>query len=194
MTHELYPPGARALQDHFGSRPLADRMAELIISEELGTKEQTFISEQSFFLLSTVDTDGFPDVSYKGGAPGFVRCPDAHTIEFPSYDGNGMYRSLGNIIDTGKVALLFLSFDPPRRIRVHGTAEVLTDETSRSRFVEADAVVRVTMGRNFPNCPRYIHDLAAGTLSEFAPREGHETPTPEWKSRADFADVIPPKP
>ena len=49
------------------------------------------------FFLATADADGAPQCSYKGGEPGFVRVLDEHTIAFPSFDGNGMYLSLGNI-------------------------------------------------------------------------------------------------
>ena len=38
---------------------------------------------------------GRPDCSYKGGDPGFVRVLDEHTLAFPNYDGNGMFRSHG---------------------------------------------------------------------------------------------------
>ncbi|MCP5025509.1 MAG: pyridoxamine 5'-phosphate oxidase family protein [Actinomycetia bacterium] len=188
----MYPPGARRLQDQFDSRRLADRMVEVIMSEELDERQRRFVEDQSFFHLATVDPDGFPDVSYKGGAPGFVRCPTSTTIHYPNYDGNGMYRSLGNVVDTGRVALLFSRFGPrATRMRIHGTATVRTDSELVSTFPSADAVVEITVARVFPNCPRYLHDLEAGTLSPAVPRPGHEPTQPDWKDSDQFRDVLP---
>lgn len=188
----LYPDGARQLQDHFDSRRLADRLTEVTVADRIDSRLKDFIEAQPFFWLATVDTDGFPDVSYKGGAPGFVRCPTDTTIRFPSYDGNGMYRSLGNVVDNGRVALLFVRFgDRPARYRVHGTAVVLTDDESRADFIDAEAVVEVTVGRAFYNCGRYVHDLESGTLSSAAPRAGHVIEPPEWKQWDQFRDVLP---
>ena len=50
------------------------------------------------FFLATADDEGRPDCSYKGGDPGFVRVLDERTIAFPGYDGNGMFRSFGNLL------------------------------------------------------------------------------------------------
>ena len=96
------------------------------------------------FFLSTIDHQGRPTVSYKGGDPGFVKVIDEKTVVFPSYDGNGMFRSLGNIEETGKVALLFIrQNDNANRIRIHGTGRVLLDESDLSQFEGAEAVVEV---------------------------------------------------
>lgn len=191
-TGTLYGPGARELQDHFDSRRLADRLYDVIVKETLDDRARDFITEASYFYLATVDGDGFPDVSYKGGRPGFVRVVDDRTIQFPSYDGNGMFRSLGNIIDTERVAMLFIRQDDQAgRVRVHGTATVLTDDEVVATFDGADAVVQITIGRTFVNCPRYVHDLSTGEISTFAPAPGHVPPEPEWKQYDAFADVMP---
>jgi predicted pyridoxine 5'-phosphate oxidase superfamily flavin-nucleotide-binding protein len=189
---ELYGPGARSLQDSFDSRRLADRLTEITVSETIDDRTKRFFEAASYFFLATVDPDGFPDVSYKGGRPGFVQVVDDRTIRFPSYDGNGMYRSLGNIVDTGRVGMLFIRQDErPARIRVHGTASVLTDPTATAMFTGADAVVEVAIGRTFVNCPRYVHDLSSGELSPFAPAPDYEPPRPEWKDTETFAEYLP---
>ncbi len=189
---ELYGPGARTLQDRFDSRRLADRLAEITVEDHLEERYARFVEAASYFYLATVDADGFPDVSYKGGRPGFVQVPDPRTIRFPSYDGNGMFRSLGNIVENGRVALLFIRQDArAARVRVQGTASVRTDGQALALFDGAEAVVDVTVGRVFPNCPRYVHDLGSGDLSEFAPAAGHVPPEPDWKRWDVFADVLP---
>jgi uncharacterized protein YecE (DUF72 family) len=80
-----------------------------------------------------VDGSGQPTCSYRGGDPGFVKVVEPGTIAFPSYDGNGMFLSMGNIRATAKVGLLFIDFETPHRLRVqgllaeHNVALTLTD-------------------------------------------------------------------
>jgi predicted pyridoxine 5'-phosphate oxidase superfamily flavin-nucleotide-binding protein len=187
----MYGAGARRLQDAFDSRRLADRLDSLTVHDTLTDDDRDLIGRQSFFLLGTVDANGWPDVSYKGGAPGFVRAVDEHTICFPSYDGNGMFRSLGNVEDDGRVALLFVDLAKPWRLRVHGVAAVTTDESETSRYPGALAVVSVRVGRAFPNCGRYIHDFASGTLSPHVPAQGYSPPVPDWKKVPEVAPYLP---
>src|SRR6185312_7600227 len=84
----LYQDQHRALQDRFQSRPMADRIEQIALKTEIGPDEQAFIESRDFFFLTTVDGQGRPTVSYKGGAPGFMRVVDQTHLIFPSYDGN----------------------------------------------------------------------------------------------------------
>ena len=189
---QLYGSGARALQDHFDARRLADRLNEVTVSTSIDDRTAAYLERATYFFLATVDGDGFPDVSYKGGRPGFLKVLNDRTLRFPSYDGNGMYRSLGNIQETSNVALLFIrQNEKANRIRIHGTAAILLNEAALSDFEGAEAVVEVKLTRIFPNCPRYVHDLESGTISEFAPGGSVSPPDPEWKQWEIFADVLP---
>ena len=189
----FYGEGARQLQDRFDSRRLADRLERLTLHDELSEGDQALISAQSFFLLATVDAQGWPDVSYKGGEAGFVRIVDSRTLCFPLFDGNGMFRSAGNIADDGRVALLFIDVSKPWRLRVQGTAQVVTESDLVGSFHGAMAVVRISVGRVFPNCGRYIHNLSSDEISEYVPRLGHEPPVPDWKRIPELAEVLPGK-
>jgi predicted pyridoxine 5'-phosphate oxidase superfamily flavin-nucleotide-binding protein len=184
----LYGDGARALQDEFDSRRIADRLHALTLHAELTDDDIALIRAQSTVWISTVDADGWPDVSYKGGDVGFVTVASPTDLRIPSYDGNGMMRTMGNIADTGRVALLFVDVDRPWRLRVHGEARVSTDRADVAAFHGAPAVIVVTVARAFPNCGRYIHQ---GSISEFVPREGHEPPIPEWKTYDVLNDALP---
>lgn len=189
----IYGTGARQFQDRFDSRRLADRLERLTVHEELSESDQALISAQSSFLLATVDAEGWPDVSYKGGEPGFVRVVDSRRLCFPLYDGNGMFRSAGNIADDGRVALLFIDVSKPWRLRVHGTAQVITEPELVDSFHGAMACVSIDVGRVFPNCGRYIHKISSEEISEYVPRPGHEPPVPDWKKIPELAEVLPGK-
>src|SRR5438477_2351987 len=87
----MYNDGARELQDHFDSRRIADRLEQVTVHQEFTDSDRAFIASRAMFFLGTADTEGWPDVSYKGGLPGFVRVLDARTLAWADYDGNGMF-------------------------------------------------------------------------------------------------------
>src|ERR1044071_354930 len=151
----MYHEGSRGLQDEFGTRGLADRLGQRLRRERFNDEDRAFVEAQRMFFLATTDAEGFPDCSYKGGDPGFVRILDERTLVFPSYDGNGMFKSLGNLRANPSVGLLFLDFEQPKRLRVNGTATVSSDDKAMELFPGAQLLVRVTPRHIFPNCPRY---------------------------------------
>ena len=187
----MYHEGARELQDRFDSRRIADRLEQVTVHTEFTADDAAFIESCPMFFLATADAEGWPDCSYKGGMPGFVRVVDPKTLAFPSYDGNGMFRSLGNILVNPKVGLLFVDWEHPHRTRVSGTATLHDDPELLAGFEGALLVVRVTAERIFPNCPRYIHRMELLDHSVYAPRPGHEPPVPEWKQNELFKDHLP---
>lgn len=182
----FYGPTHRALQTVHDTRRMADRLEELA-HREFEPTEKDFIESVSMFFLSTVDDRGRPTVSYKGGAPGFVRIVGPSELVFPSYDGNGMFLSLGNIEAHADVGLLFINFEHPHRLRVQGMARVLRDDSLFGEFPGAKLIVRVAVEQIFVNCGRYIHKMQGRTLSPHVPDvEGHQ-PFPTWKRLDLFA-------
>jgi len=81
----------------------------------------------------------------------------------------------------------------PRRLRVNGTASVSDDDPLLNQTVGAQLIVRVRARAIFPNCPRYIPELALTAPSVYAPAAGHEPPEPKWKSFDIFSGTVPPR-
>jgi hypothetical protein len=188
----MYHDGSRQLQDQFATRKLADRLVEVLARNEFTDENRAFIESRPLFFLATADSEGHPDCSYKGGLPGFVRVVDKQTLAFPSYDGNGMFKSLGNILANPHVGLLFIDFEKPNRLRVTGEASVDASDALLSEFVGAQLLVRVRATAIFPNCPRYIHKMQIVEQSVYTPCEGRIPPVPKWKQFPEFRDVLPP--
>jgi predicted pyridoxine 5'-phosphate oxidase superfamily flavin-nucleotide-binding protein len=187
----LYHEGSRGFQDRFDTRRLADRLQEVTVRDVIDDDDRAFIERCDMFFIATADAQGRPQCSYKGGEPGFVRVLDERTIAFPSYDGNGMYLSLGNLAVNTNVGLLFISFEERKRMRLNGVATVSVDDPLLAEYPEAQAVVRVRATEVFPNCPRYIHEYKLVQRSRFVPKAECETPVPKWK-QSDWAhDVLP---
>jgi len=189
-TSPAYHAGMRELQDRFDTRRLADRLDEKLARQTFSDEDRAFIESRALFFLATADAEGRPDCSFKGGAPGFVRVTGEGQLAFPSYDGNGMFRSLGNLLVNPAVALLFIDFERPNRLRVNGSASVAGDDPLLASFAGAQLIVRVRAERIFPNCPRYIHRMTMVEPSPYVPREGTTPPVPKWKRFGEFADVL----
>ena len=183
--------GSRSLQDRFDTRALADRIDDLLVSDTISEGDRAFIEARDMFFLATADADGRPTCSYKGGEPGFVRVLDERTLAFPSYDGNGMYLSAGNVLVNPSVGMLFIDLERGHRMRLEGEARVDPDDPLLADYPEAQLVVRVRATKVYPNCPRYIHRFELVRRSRFVPRTDCLTPVPEWK-RSDWAyDALP---
>ena len=189
----MYHPGNRQLQDQFDSRRIADRL-ETFTRTEFTPDDRAFIEGMPYFFLATADAEGRPDCSFKGGMPGFVRVVGPAELAFPDYDGNGMFKSLGNVRVNANVGMLFIAMHGrPRRLRINGEARVNRDDPLLAGTVGAQLIVRVHARAIFPNCPRYIPTMELVEPSIYTPQPGREPPEPEWKSFADFRDCVPPR-
>lgn len=190
----MFHDGNRRLQDQFDSRRIADRLVEKLTHAEFTESDRAFIEGAMFFFLATSDDRGQPDCSFKGGMPGFVKVIGPGELAFPDYDGNGMFKSLGNIVANPNVGLLFIDMgEKPRRVRVNGEATVSRDDPLMQRFAGAQLLVRVKARAIFPNCPRYIVTPGTAEPSMYAPRAGHVPPEPAWKGFEDFKDYVHPR-
>src|SRR5215216_3143640 len=125
----MYHEGNRQLQDQFDSRRISDRLEEKLMRKEFSADDKQFIESLPYFFLATADVEGRPDCSFKGGAPGFVRITGASELAFPDYDGNGMFKSLGNVAVNPHVGMLFIAMHGrPQRLRVNGVATIHRDD------------------------------------------------------------------
>ena len=189
MTNR-YHDGQREFQDRFDTRRLADRLADAA-SDTFGEDLAAFIEARDMFFIASTDTDGSPDCSYKGGDPGFVRVIDDATLVFPVFDGNGMFRTLGNLKVNPRVGLLFIDFETGNRLRVNGDATVDFDDPLQESYQGALCVVRVRARSIFANCRRYVHEYRKVSPSPFVPRDAVDPPVPDWKLDAWFDGTLP---
>jgi uncharacterized protein len=190
----MYHQGHRELQARFGSEALADRLDERLRREAFNDADKAFVEESAFFLIATADAEGRPDCSFKGGLPGFVRILGPDLLVFPDYDGNGMFRTLGNLRVNPHVGLLFLRIgEKPGRLRINGRAEVSFDDPAMAALPGAQLLVKVTPTDIFPNCPRYIPHLEMTAPSIYSPQPEVAPVEPAWKGFEAFKDVVPPR-
>ena len=190
----MFHDGNRQLQDQFDSRRIADRLEEKLTRTAFTDSDRAFIEAVPFFFLATADDRGRADCSFKGGMPGFVRVVGTSELAFPDYDGNGMFKSLGNLLVNPNVGLLFIDMHgKPRRLRINGEAKVSRDDPLLTTTVGAQLIVRVTASAIFPNCPRYIPKLDLVEPSIYTPKPGCDPVEPAWKGFDAFKDAVHPR-
>jgi uncharacterized protein len=187
---QQYHAAQRAFQDQFDTRRLADRLAEST-SDVINERFKAFIEKRDMFFIATADADGWPESSYKGGEPGFVRVIDEHTLAFPVYNGNGMFLTAGNLAVNPRVGLLFIDFEVGTRLRMSGVASVDPQDPLIASYPGAQFVVRVRAREVFANCRRYVHHYTLVERSRFVPTDGVEPPVPDWKLDEWFAGTLP---
>lgn len=188
---ELYGKQHRALQQDFDTVKLADAVNTNIVSNEIGEEHRGFIESRDMFFLTTIDHRGYPTCSYKGGNPGFIKIIDSKTLAFPSFDGNGMFLSMGNITINNQVGMLLIDFETPNRFRIHGNASIRRDEESLKMFLGAEMVVFVNIVEIFVNCARYIHRYKRIASAKHVPRENESVALPHWKRIDGLQESLP---
>jgi len=186
---EAYHEAQRAFQDRFDTRRLADRLSEST-KDTISPNHRRFIEGRDMFFLATADEDGWPECSYKGGEPGFVRILDEHTLVFPLYDGNGMFLSSGNLVANPRVGILFVNFENGTRLRLNGHASIDPDDPLIATYPGAKLVVRVRARAVFANCRRYVHRYRLVERSRFVPSGEADPPVPDWKLDEWFSGTL----
>ena len=190
----MYHDGNRRLQDEFDSRRISDRLEEKLTRTAFTADDTAFIESAIYFFMSTADAEGHPDCSFKGGPAGFVRVTGPSELAFPDYDGNGMFKSLGNLLVNDNVGLLFIDLhDRPRRLRVNGSATVSREDPLLATTIGAQLIVRVQTRAIFPNCPRYIPKMQLVENSVYVPRPGCDPVEPAWKGFDLFKGYVHPR-
>ena len=186
-VHDFHD-GNLQLQERFGTRRLAERIAQRA-SERLSPEQRRFIERADMFFIATCDHRGLPTCSYKGGDPGFVTVVDDGCIAFPNYDGNGKYQSMGNLLKNPNAGLLFIDFIEQARLRLQGVVSIDEQDALMRQYPGAQFIARVAITEVYSNCARYIHKYELIERSQYVPRQGVRTPTPEWKR--ELKDYLP---
>jgi uncharacterized protein len=124
MAGELIIDGVTRLREIY--RPPAQRSLDKEV-DRLDVHCRDFIAHAPFVILASVDGGGRVDVSPKGGPAGFVAVLDDHHLAVPDMAGNNRLDSMRNIIDGGRVALLFMVPAIDETLRVNGAASISVD-------------------------------------------------------------------
>ena len=163
----------RALYD-----PVRERSSKKEIPQ-LDAHARCFIGLSPFMVIGSGDALHGMDTSPRGGAPGFVRAPDAHTLLIPDAPGNNRLDTLTNIVHAPAVGLLFFIPGIEEMLRINGLATVTTDPALLERFTEdgrrARSVVRVEAREVYLHCTKALKRAELWNPERRVPREALPT-------------------
>jgi PPOX class probable FMN-dependent enzyme len=111
-------------------RDLIGSPTELVagkVTDRLNDIFRRYIVASPFVCVATANSEGRLDVSPRGDPAGFVRILDEKTLLIPERPGNRIADTLTNVLDTGRIALLFLVPGVGETFRVNGSAQLVDD-------------------------------------------------------------------
>ena len=127
---------------------------------QLDEQASDFIRASAFAIFSTVSKEGVVEASPKGDEPGFVRIEDATTLLMPERSGNNLAFGLSNILETGRVGLIFLKPRTGETLRITGRAEIFDDAGLREKLGTAERpallAIRINVERCYFHCARAL--------------------------------------
>lgn len=164
-----FTPAVKALQQRKGSRGGYRRMEEKGGWETTVTPElAAFLAERDSFFLATASADGQPYIQHRGGAAGFLRVIDEHTLGFADFRGNRQYVSLGNLSENPKAYLFLIDYARRQRIKIWGTARVVEDDPALIERLRPEGyagtpeqAILFQIAAWDANCPQHIPQLIA---------------------------------
>ena len=137
--------------------------SQLVLDKEIDHLDghcRAFVGLAPFAVLSTADAAGAPEVSPRGGDPGFVKVLDEHRLALPDRQGNNRLDSLRNVAANPQVALLFLVPGVEETLKVYGTAELVPADAldvDLTEFGRAPrSVLVVTVQRAYLQCAKAV--------------------------------------
>ncbi|MEJ8859343.1 pyridoxamine 5'-phosphate oxidase family protein [Variovorax robiniae] len=112
----------RAMYAAPGERAVGKQLAQLDVHC------RRFIALSPFCVVASAGTSGgLLDASPRGGAAGFVKVTDDHTLLLPDSGGNNRLDTLENLLADPRIALIFMVPGVDETLRINGTAR-LRDE------------------------------------------------------------------
>ncbi len=130
--------------------------------DPLGEPERAFIEARDSFYLATVSATGWPYVQHRGGAPGFLRVLDPHTVAFADLGGNRQLVTTGHLAANDRVALILMDYPNRRRLKILGRARVVAPSDRPKlaalvpRAADAERLIVVHVHGLDWNCPKSI--------------------------------------
>lgn len=140
---------------------------------------RVWIERSPFLVMATSDAEGRLNCSPKGDPAGFVKIVDEKTLAIPDRPGNRRFDGFRNILQTGRIGLLFLVPNRNETVRVNGTARIVRDLPLRESMAIKGRVpelaILVNVEEAFYHCGKAIIRSALWAPDKAAPTDGLPT-------------------
>ena len=164
--------GEKEIQKQQGSTERALKFYDSQLKDELNLKMKALIERQEMFFIATSDAQGNCDCSPRFGKQGFIKILDNKTLAYPEFRGNGVFASLGNILENPHIGIVFVDFfDSTVGLHVNGAANSYKDfevpknhqeqisEFSKNIQVPIEQWVIVTIDEAYIHCSKHVPKL-----------------------------------
>ena len=160
-----FTPAVKAIQERKGSRKNYARMErgrgwQTTVTPDLAK----FVADLDMFYLGTANAEGQPYIQYRGGAPGFLKVIDEHTLGFADFGGNQQYVTLGNLSENPQAFIFLMDYVNSQRIKLWGTARVIDNDPGLLERLsdpdyptKAERAILFTIEAWDINCQQHIH-------------------------------------
>ncbi|WP_190216250.1 MSMEG_1061 family FMN-dependent PPOX-type flavoprotein [Streptomyces griseosporeus] len=179
QLRELYPqPNANAFRKEI---------------DHLTEETRALVGCSSLVFIGSADAEGRADVTPRGGPPGFVSVLDERTLAIPDATGNKRLDTLQNVLQTGRVGLLFLIPGRPTTLRVNGRAcvsarpELLAQLTPVGKPPVTALVVHVEQA--YPHCPKSLMRGNAWQPEQWVPADAQPTSAEVTLAQLNLPDL-----
>ena len=155
---------------------------------------RAFIARSPFVLVATADREGRCDVSPRGGAPGFVSVLDDTRLAIPDASGNNRLDTVRNIVDSGRIGLLFLIPGLAETLRVNGRAcitrdpELLTAHVTQGKAPKT--VIGIDLDEAFLHCAKAFIRSTLWDPATWPARDGLARPAQIWKDHMGMPEPL----
>jgi len=130
------------------------------IADRLNPLTRQFVEKSPFVVVATGRPDGGLDVSPRGDPAGFVRILDERTLLLPDRPGNKLADTLTNLLEDGRIALLFLIPGVNDTFRVNGRARIVDDQELLAESAVEGKVpqlgILVEVEEAYTQCPKAL--------------------------------------
>jgi PPOX class probable FMN-dependent enzyme len=157
------PHAASRIHDVAGLRAVIGEPMDFVkakLGARLNGAMQDFIRKSPLLLVGTYDAEDRIDISPKGDPGGFVEIESATALLIPERPGNRLTFGFNNILNNGKIGLLFIAPNQRETLRIKGNATLHTDPAVLARMAvggkPALLYTRVELSECFFHCGKAL--------------------------------------
>jgi uncharacterized protein len=126
-----FTPLVQAAQAKRGSRQSYEKyIASGPTNDRVTPQIAAFIAQLDGFYLSTVSSNGYPYVQFRGGPAGFLNVLDEQTLGFADFGGNRQYVTVGNLDGNDKAFLFLMDYRHQERLKIWGRASYVENDAA----------------------------------------------------------------
>jgi len=106
------------------------QLEDLMRDQSISAPVRTFLARRVLCFLCTVNQTGQCAINHRGGKVGFLlaQAPSPSSrgrVLLPDYEGNGAFEAMGNVLETGRAALVIPEYGSQLALCIAGRAQVV---------------------------------------------------------------------